>query len=204
VVDKSKLVCWDLEAGGTEDSAHSTRRVAVETLAIDPNAEQLTLSHDCSQIAYIRDTTVFLHDLRVPGPLGKYTSQYTIIDLQFSPDQCRLWVIIQWINPSKCSPTHLNYLFDYYLVKLAMVEGGGFGNVIPEVPVTGQSWTDLPSHGCSIGVPGSWVKDPRGIKLLWLPPNWRQQGQGDARWNGDFLALTHDHHPEPIIIQFYL
>ena len=68
VVDRCRLVSWDLEAGEVVDNSHIAKRVTVdEALAIDPKARHLTLSHDCSQIAFTRDETVFLHNLRTPG-----------------------------------------------------------------------------------------------------------------------------------------
>ena len=203
VVDRCKLVCWDLEADRTEDSAHSTRRVVVETLAIDPDAEVLILSHDCSQIAFvIQDRTVFLHDLRAPGLITKYGSPCDVVDLRFSPDQCRLWLLTAETGEAQSHPD--DYPINFCLVGLGMSEGGGVGDVVSESLETVKSWINLPSHGCFIGTVDSWVEDPKGNKLLWLPPNWRPGRHRCMKWNGDFLALAHGLNPEPVIIQFHL
>ena len=60
------------------------------------------------------------------------------------------------------------------------------------------------SCGYSCGIDSKWVMDPRGRKMLWLPPNWRFSTWEEARWDGNFLALLHQYHPEPIIIEFHL
>ena len=203
VVDRCRLVCWELEAGGAEDSGHCARRVVVETLGIHPDARQLTLSHDCSQVAFTRDGTVFPHDLRAPGPIANYVSADRVLDLQFSPDQYQLWLLTEQLGKVKSHPAGgESCTVNYHLLELAIMESGGFGDVVSESLATRQSWADLSSHGCSIR--GSWVKDPKGSKLLWLPPNWRSQNQRDVKWNGNFLSLGEGHHPEPVIIQFHL
>ena len=200
VVDRCKLVCWELEAGGTEGSAQSARRIAVETLVIDPSAEHLTLSHNCSQIAFTMGGTVFLHNLRAPGPITKYVSAHKVSELQFSPDQCKLQLLTESIDEAGGSKS---YPINYHLVELAMMEGGGFGAVVVK-PTKAREWKHLSSYGCCINSLWSdWVEDPTGRKLLWLPPNWRPIMQRNVKWNGNFLALTHGYHPEPVIIQFH-
>ena len=56
-------------------------------------------------------------------------------------------------------------------------------------------------HEYTVEVGSAWLVDSRGRKLLWLPPNWRAVSQFNVRWNGNFLALLHNQHPEPIIIE---
>ena len=204
VVDRCKVICWDLEAGGTEDSVHGAMRVAIETLPIGPDTRDLTLSHDCSKIAFTRDQTVFLHDLQTPGPIAKYISPNTVLDLQFSPDQCQLWLLTDNVDEVTSHHGGSKMYVAHHLVKLGMMEGGGFGDVVSEFLETTRLWADLSSHGCSIVIGSSWVEDPRGSKLLWLPPNWRPLYRKDIKWNGNYLALIHNHQPEPVIIQFHL
>ena len=200
VVDKHKLVCWDLEAGGTSDPAHDAKRVVInDTLDIYPDAKHLTLSQNCSQIAFTRGQTVFLCNLKAPGPLTKYISAYKVVGLQFSPDQHKLWLCTQ---KKTLKDGHNIYLVSKWLVELQILEGGDFKDV-----TTFQNeqlwWSCLSSHGHMVLYRSEWVVDSVGKKLLWLPPGWRTEEEGDMRWNSNFLALLNGRHPEPIIIQFY-
>ena len=194
-VDRHQLVCWDLKPDGTVYVPHGTRRVAFEgALAIDPDAEHLTLSHNCSQIAFTRGQTVVLFDLRAPGLVTKYISANTVVDLQFSPDQHKLWLHLESKDDGMVA--------SFWLVELEILECGGFGDAKTTPLEQLLSWTHLFSHGCYIE--DCWVMDSGGKRLLWLPPSWRPVcGGSTVRWNGNLLALIDYEHPEPITIKLY-
>ena len=186
VLDEHKLVNWDLKTFGTVDSDHKTGMVTVsETLAIGPQAEHLTLSHDCSQVAFARDNQLFLYDIKTQNMIYQDIGRQTN-GLRFSLDGCKLW-------PIRPADT-------YYLKGMEHVWDWGSGEVIKMDSEGMQSLFYPPSpHGYHTGVYSGWVEDSRGSKILWLPPNWRAEGQ---RWDGNFLALVGGHLPQPIIIKF--
>ena len=196
VVDRHRLVHWDLEAGGTVDTADSASRVVIDnTLAIDPDAKHLALSYDCSEIAFVRGQTIFLHNLGTPGLITKYISTNKVVDLRFSPSQHQIW--LQTLNLSS------SCFFPHQCVTLAIMEGGGFGNVHTETLIGQQSWVHHTPHEYNIELDSNWVVDSGGKKLLWLPHGWRTGDRHNIKWSGDFLAMVGSHHPEPIIIQFH-
>ena len=200
VVDKHKLVCLDLETGGTSDPAHDAKRVVInDTLAIYPDAEHLTLSRNCSQIAFTRGQTVFLCNVKAPGLITKYTPANKIVGLQFSPSQRVLWLRTE--SETLMDGCTNGYEVSIWLVKLQILEDGSIGDA---TTVQDESvwWPPPPSHGCKVPYQGSWVVDAGEKKLLWLPPGWRIRDWNDMKWNGNFLALVSGHLSEPIIIQF--
>jgi len=202
----NKLVRWNLEAGGEVGSSHSARRVVVEALVIDPDAYLLTLSHDCTQIAFTTGQTVFLQDLRDPRPITQYESIGSVMGLQFFPDKCGLWLYTEIRAKHISNPNgSITCPRTRYLVELGIVEGGGFWDITTTTLSDVGVWGHLSSYGCCVEVfLGKWVLDSRDKKLLWLPPSWRTCYEFDAlKWDGNFLALVEGHHPEPIIIQFY-
>ena len=194
-VGRHKLVCWDLEVDGVVDS------VVKKMLAIESDVRHLTLSPDCSQIAFIRGQTVFLHDLKAPGPLAQYVSVNLIQDVQFSPDQHKLWVLTYTKDNAIYHPDGgEGFCPIYWHVELVITEGGGFGDatIVEGKP---SLWEDTTS--CEYLIKGGWVVDSGGKELLWLPPNWRRLFANDMEWNGNFLALVSWHHPEAIIVHFH-
>ena len=202
VVDKHKFVSWDLGAAGASDTVDGAKRVVInDTLTIDSDARHLTLSHNCSQLAFTSDQTVFLYNLKAPGPITKYTSANIISGLQFSPDKQRLW-----LHTESC--TLMDGYIDRYdascwLVELQIVEGGIFGDVITKPLEDANPWAHLSPDGCRIKSYPSWVEDSGDNKLLWLPPSWRAGDEQSIKWNSNFLALVDGYHPKPIIIQFH-
>ena len=202
-VDWHKLVCWDLEEGGLVDGAHSAGRVIDKTLGISPDAEHLKLSHDCSQIAFTRGQTVFLHDQRAPGLITQYVSVNLIEDLQFSHDQHALQ-LLTYIkeNLRKHPGGGESYSRIFWQVDLAIIKGGGFGDATTNY-MGGQlgQWNHPPPDTCCIEL--DWLVSSEGEKLLWLPPNWRPGDHVHEVWNSNFLALLDGTHSEPIIIQVH-
>ena len=202
VVDRHKLVSWDLEAGGTSGIFNGARRVVInDTLAIDPDARHLTLSHNCSQLAFTRDRKAFLYNLTAPGPITIYTSD-TILGLQFPADQHKLW--LHTSTKTLRDGYSTAWTISYWFVELQIMEGRGFGDVTTSSPLGPHKWAHLSSDECSINSHlDCWVEDSGGKKLLWLPPSWRAGNKHNIKWNSNFLALVDGHHSEPIIIQFH-
>ena len=195
-----KLVRWDLEAGEIIHSPHNIRREAItETLGINLHSGsivQLMLSNDCSQIAYIVKKTgrtflnninkVFLYDIK-SQKLRKCITPDKVIGIKFSPDGCQLWAIIDMESSDGC-------FMQFEIV----------GDHLTNVTEQGRSWVSLYQSPCGycIRTRSQWVEDPKGRKLLWLPPGWREESEWGVRWEGSFLALLDGHHPKPIIIKF--
>ena len=190
VVDEHKLASRDLKADRAVDGGHSAGGVTVgHTLTIGPHAEHLTLSHDCSQIAFSRDNTLFLYNVKSQESVYKDIGRKAN-GIRFSLDGSKLWPI--------------RGADDYYLRGLELVWDWSSGEVTKVSPEDRELLFDPPSlHGYHIGVGSEWVEDSKGGKLLWLPPNWRIKDLQDKRWDGDFLALVGAHHPQPIIIKFH-
>jgi len=188
-VDKDRFSSWELKAGRSVQSGCSAGRVVIDkTLAIGPHAEHLTLSHDCSQIAFSRDNNLFLYDIESQKTVHTDINRQTG-GIQFSLDGTKLW-------PIRTADT-------YYLKGLEMVWDWSSGEVTMVSPKDRELLFDPPSlHKYHIGVGTRWVEDPTGGKLLWLPPNWRIKDLQDKRWDGDFLALVGNYFPQSIIIKF--
>ena len=198
MVDKHRLVGWDLKAGREVDGGCNVREAIVnEILDIDASAEHLTLSHDCSQIAFIGGSGVFLYDIKAQKILKSIKRTMTPVDIRFSPDGCQLWF---------ADITHIyafNHVFAFNYQKLDMVGDWSPTKVTSGSPGGKCSWSNLfTSHGYHAKTGSGWVMDSDGNKLLWLPPNWRARVWKEERWEGNFLALVGGCNPVPIIIEF--
>ena len=188
-VDEHKLVSWDLRAGGIVQSGCSTGGVAIDRpLRIGPHAEHLTLSHDCSQVAFVRDTTLFLYNVESQENICKDIGRQAS-GIKFSLDGSKLW-------PTRTTDT-------YYLKGLEVVWDLSSSEVTKVSPEEMELLFDpSPPHEYHIGIGSRWIEDYRGTKILWLPPNWRIKGLQDRRWDGNFLSLIGGHFPQPIVIKF--
>jgi len=155
-VDEHKLVSWDLKAGGIEQGGYSAGRVAIDvrTLVVGPHAEHLTLSHDCSQVAFVRDTTLILYNVESQESVYKDIGQKSS-GIKFSLDGSKLW-------PIRTADT-------YYLKGLEIVWDLSSGEVTKVSPEEMELLFDPPSpHGYYVGIGSEWIKDPIGSKILWL------------------------------------
>jgi len=187
VVDRCKLVSWDLKAGGVVHGAHGAGRVIANiTPAIDACMEYLALSHDCSQIAFGKSRTLYLYDLETQKTFSRAMGDL-IHSVQFSSDGHQLW----------CGT------YETYYMGLDIAEDWSSAKITKGDSKAGQLLFGCASpHGYHVG---QWVEDSRGKKLLWLPPNWRRSSWRDElKWDANFLALIHGHYTEPIIIEFPL
>ena len=197
VVDSQELVGWVLEADGIVYGAPSARRVTVdETLPINDGQSCLTLSHDCSQIAYGKGSDVVLYDITQKTQKTIHIHSVNSVDYPlhllyplFSPDKCQLW----FVGESEC-----------YLVELGAEQDQGIVELSVADPEDGWIMFNHSSHGYHIRAGSGWVTDSRDRKLLWLPPSWRTKYLPYTRWDGNFLALCSPHHPGPIVIKFHI
>ena len=197
VANGSELAWWDLETGGRVYGTHAAREAV---MVIDPLPQRLAFSHDYSHIAFSGEETVSLYDVNAQKTIT-HALFGGVFDIRFSPQRPGLRVLTEGPPPIPEQLPALALL--YYLMELDLVEGGGFGKVTYDILEDPRSWVDLFSRGCRIwSGSGQWVVDPRGSKLLWLPPSWRVKSWNDARWDGDFLALLDARHELPIIIEF--
>ena len=203
VMGKYKVSSWGLRPDITRDSTHD---VPLDHLLV--YGTNSVLSHDCSHIIFNIYERIFLYNIKASKVTSKTTIQAwdTILDLQLSPNQYELWFVKSDRYPSPF-PSHARGQVtqtSYDLVKLELGDGS-FGNVTIERMRDKLLWVNLFSpHGYHIGESSGWVKDSRGSKLLWLPPNWRVDDWQDIRWNGNFLAFVASRHPEPMIIEFQI
>lgn len=191
VTDGHKFFSYDL---GTTGSAQDIRRGTVdETSATDPSNimtfNPLVLSKDCSKIVSAHGKVVVARDINTRKVVGEYTASGSVDSIQFSPDGCRLLLIVEPLNLSNS-------------VELELAEERGFS--VTTSSMDPWSGTGYSSNGYSIEDDCQWVVDPSGRRLLWLPPNWRIQTWRDVWWSGDLLALVHPDHPDPILIEFKL
>jgi len=191
VMDTRKLVRWDFEGGRVVHGASDAGGITVnKALTIDAHIKRLALSHDCSQVAFAKGKNLFLYDMKTQKTFTRDMDN-TIISVQFSADGDQLW----YVGAHKT----------YYFMGLEMVEDWSSTEVIKGDSKDGQLlFNRVSPYGYHIGERSQWVKDHRGKKLLWLPPNWRINGWKEFRWDGNFLALLHEHHKEPIVIEFPL
>ena len=148
-----------------------------------------------NQTAFLSPDKTGYHHQR-HNHLVAYSADGTLI----ATNQHGLWILKSVPNARSSTLTPRT---SYLPVELEILEDGSIRNVTKELLDSPWSWVNLFSCGCSIGI-GSmgWVVDPNGKKLLWLPPNWRAKNVEDVRWNGNFLAFLHSHHPDPIVVQF--
>jgi hypothetical protein len=84
VVGENKLISWHLETG---EPVHD------EIVAIGASTPHLTLSNDCSQIAFTDGASVSLYDIQAQKILCRCMVDCWVIDLQFSPDSHNLWFL---------------------------------------------------------------------------------------------------------------
>lgn len=163
-----------------------------KTLAIDAKATNLTLSHDCSQIAFLMGNEILLYDLKAQKILQSFDWGSQITDIQFSPDGLQLWFTYRDFLPHHSYLQKLDITEDWGSVKVA---GMGLENE--------WSWVNLfsPSQHC-VGISPEWVTNSRGKKCIWLPPHWRAEYWEKVVWNGNFLAFLEGCYLVPIIIEF--
>ena len=195
VTDGYKLISWELEAAGVEHCGYSAGRVINESLTIlYPNAMNLRLSYDCSQIAYTTGMGVAICNIQVQKTYQYTSSNLWFADIKFSPSDHQLWFMGDPIPSSE----------DFYIGRLRI---NNFDDQLSESQgyhvESGWSWNNLfSSYGYHVKRDSEWVTDSRGRKLLWLPPAWRTRDGSDVRWDGKFLGLLGCHRPKPIIIEF--
>ena len=183
VVDMHKLVSWHFGAGGVVPGVS-------EALDFGADAQSRALSHDCTQVAFVREGVVFLYDVKAQKILKSFkgggSRPYRI---RFSPDGHQLLCV------------HLNPLMDGECVKLDITEDWSSMEVTSEHIKGYLSWYNLfSSGGYYVGMEMKWVINSGDNKILWLPPHWRRR----VRWEGNYLALVDHLHPIPIIIEFQL
>jgi len=204
VADSHELVSWGLGVGGTGRDAHGVRRATLDGIS---GTGWFKLSNDCSQIVIATKGTVTLYDIKTQKILNECTIGHmtqdflnkptvdNIWDFRFSPDGCQLWFLLgqsrfMASGPCRCATLHTTKDWHSAEVTVEFLE---------------DEWSRdsrFPPPGYRIRVGSGWVEGPGGRKLLWLPPNWRTEFMTEAVWNGSFLALAGDRHPEPIIIEF--
>lgn len=183
---------WDLELGETGSGVGGARRgVTIEPLgtSLHPSSiRQLALSNDCSQIGYVLRgrRKVFMFDIK-SKQLRKCETQTKPIGVHFSPDGHQLWVFM-----------------DKQLSSCDFLQFEVVGDELVDVTRQGISWVghQHSPYGYHVGTGFKWVEGPGGRKLLWLPPNWREDNGLGVRWEGSFLVLVNGYHPKPIIIKF--
>jgi len=196
VVDRHKLARWSLKAG---DIAYTAFSVSMdEPLAIDvclDDVENLTLSNDCSHIAFTIGNRVYLYNVK-SQKTNKYIAQWQVAGVQFSPDKCQWQYIVK--KPVRLTTRDLLTIRRKYLQEEVKAVEVGFAT---EHKVL---WVIHPQspQGYYVGAGFKWVMDSRGRKLLWIPPNWRGEDRRDVRWEGNFLAIVKGQHLGPIIIEF--
>ena len=186
VADRGEVVSWHLTTGVRNKGTF------FGGASVTNNTEHVVLSNDCSQIAFLTGDTVFLYDIKSQTTIGTHMVVGDILDIRFLPSKHELQLFRRITSPSQTVYQDVGMTMATYWSppRVSFLENG-------------WSWANLFSHGYYFGgESGQWVIDPRGIKLLWLPPNWRSKHWEDVRWNNNFLALVYNR-PEPIIIQFY-
>jgi len=210
VADEHELVSWGLGVGGTGHDAHGVRRATIDRIsAIGASARAwwFKLSNDCSQIAVAAERTVSLYDIKTQEILNECTMENmgqgylegctvkNIWGMRFSPDGRQLWFLL--------GKGEIGALGPHYCAMLHITEDWRSAEVTKELLEDGWSRdSNFPPPGYRLRVGSRWVEGPGGRKLLWLPPNWRTGHMTEAMWDGHFLALVDDRHPEPIIIEF--
>ena len=182
-VGMNKLVSWNLGPGGVMYSS--------QTLAISHGVFHLTLSHDCSWIAFSRYQDLSLYNVKTQKTISKDTG-HPVHGIQFSPNGCKVWYgCFREAN-------------DPYFGVLEIAEDWSSVAVAQGGLEDGKLLFNLCSHGYNFEMGSKWIVDSRGKKLFWLPPNWRKSQWQYIRWDNNFLALIHYDHPKPIIIEFLL
>jgi len=193
VVEGNRLSSWHLAIGGHVNSACGIKRENT-TLHVRLG-NLLTLSNDCSEIAFTVGGAAFLYSVQAQKVLGNLVTDCDqVAHIQFSPDGSQLWFIVVG-NSGK---------YKCYHVELNRTKDLCFGNVTIEDLQDEWSLDSIfrsPDQYRIIGKRSKWISGPRG-NVLWLPVNWRKEHGLNTRWDGNFLALLSGYHPEPIIIEF--
>ena len=195
MTDGRKLIHHHLGTGGMVLGVCSDRRGDI-TIPVYLGYECLTLSNDCSQIAFSFEGTVFLYDIEAQKVLGELTTSGYIENIQFSPDGHQLLFIVRDSdkNISLCHHVDLERTRDPCFTKVNV------GNLEGEWSC--DSLFRSPHEYQITGSGSEWISDSRG-NVLWLPPSWRTRHGLEARWNGNFLFLMGGHNPGPIIVEFH-
>jgi len=192
MIGENQLINLHLETGEQVNSACAAR---MESMALHVHlGSKVVLSDDCSQIAFTIQRTIFLYDVKAQKVLGDLTVDGYIVHIQFSPDGSQMGFIVQ-INSGGYESCH---------VELERGKDLWYTNVTITYLAHGWSLDSLfqsPYEHHILGGWSEWVLDSRG-NVLWLPITWRTCYGLDTRWNGNFLALMGEQHPEPIIIEF--
>ena len=204
VADEHEVVSWDLGVGGTRRDAHGVKGATLDGIL---GTGWFKLSNNFSEIVIATEGTVFLYDIKTQKILNECTIGHmtqgflnkptvnNIWDIRFSPDGRQLWFLLGGIYPWVSGPHHC--------AMLNITEDWRSAEVTKELLEDGWSRDSrFPPPGYRIRVGSGWVEGSGGRKLLWLPPNWRTKRMTEAMWDGNFLALVNDRHPEPIIIEF--
>ena len=198
--DGCELVRWHTETGEMTRSTYRTTREEIAKVQVQAGEEPLALSSDGSQLVLCSGRKALLYDIKTQE-FDEYTAFATVADVRFSPDGQQLWlltdnVVLGEYPSGRAFPS-------YCLATLEVTENRHLGNVAKRYLWDDWPWVDhFSPHGYHIGRDSGWVSDPRGSKILWLPPSWRAKQRSDVRWDGDFLAFVGNHHPQPIVIEF--
>ena len=182
MVDANTLISWHLKADKVVNSN--------QTLDIDYPASQLTLSHDCSQIAFSLLGKIFLYDVKTQKTITKDIG-HCVDGIRFSTDGPQLWYVTEDDGLS--------------FVGLKIAEGWSSLIETERSLEDGRLLFNLCSPlGYDVGIGSEWIVDSKGSKLFWLPPNWRISQQWDIRWDSNFLAFIGPEYQKPMIIEFQL
>ena len=189
VVGSHKLISWNLRTDGTTHNSHGLKITVNKTFKIASYARHLVLSHNCSQLAYVKHNRVFLYDIGTEKTIYKDTDVFEA-SVQFSLDGSQLWLR----SGKKC-----------YFTEIDMEKDWNSGELIERNLEDEELFFNLSSpYGYHVSMDSTWVVDQKGSKLLWLPPNWRKRYPWEIKWDNSFLALLNGRHPEPIIIEFQI
>jgi len=199
VVDGHKLISWNLGAWGGVTTSGSCGTVAVG-VHMD-KAKNLTLSNDCSKIAFTVLRTVFLYDITAQAMLTEHIIRGEAVTIQFSQDGHWLYAFTI-VKPSVFSVGQVLRGPTYYLTKFKVGGDGSVVGVTTEQLEDWESWVRLVQpRGYCVEIGSCWLVDSGGCKHLWLPPGWRTKYESDVRWEGNFLGLVGSHCPRPIVIE---
>ena len=186
-ISKYKLIGWELGASGLKQCTYN------RALAIDTHAEYLTLSYNCSLIAFTRGKRIFLYDVNIQKILKSIEWYGGPQNIRFSPNQHQLWFI---------GFHDTSHIGNPYIGKLEVVGSWSPAKVIIEDLENVWSWINhFSPHGYYVRNGSEWARDSRGRNLLWLP-HWRIKGWKSGTWEGNFLALVDGQNLVPLIIEF--
>ena len=192
------VVTWDLPTGdralnakaNTEDTAQTTPLDPIKRPPLSPSTAPASISPDLIHVAVHDGSPIALYDISTGKHLAsaKKTGSATGISTPwFTPDTHEVWcggrkhshgwTIVEGDGPG--------------VVKLDPVDPGAS-------PSGGFPWES--SHGYEV-LDDEWVPNPGRKRLLWLPHNWKSDG--DWSWGGRFLGLFHGALPEAVILEFY-